>query len=841
MEKELIIKKPKCLNKNRINDAIEFSWAYALNCVGYEKFLILSDDEKALVFWLPKLFFFGKIYFLQLVSILKDFNLEETANIFFLMMEGKIPSESHFNWNTEEDIYLFYLQFQNIMFEREISFLSRSKNSCLSRLKRLRLLLESKKLFPKGVIPEIKFKCNNYGKDYIHSSTNNKEVEAGKGCQLEIETCFQFEDFVQSEAEESYQLKTYRREKAKKEKKFNKMKIAREAKTNKRNNVNIENIEKPKNNVNNLDVFELIDNRVKANCNKRYLLKEKDFWENMYMFGKKPFCYLSSYMNGPCVTSVKQWIKDIDCPSFDEMVNIKKVKNIIQWWIQCKIPKFVNISVDALKVDEDLYITSKGEVIGAVDANPILQSLRKIELNALKTDPSIYLKIWNKNLENENIASGLFIVIACPLDETNGFPVHLIVNKNGSANDKIDERVKMVAEAFKELGSDPIFLSSDSDKHYRKAFNEQFEFWTRVLLTNHGTVPCNFPNSFKCNDGAHILKRARSQLIRNSQLFATSYHLKIFNSNSLENIDAPFISPSLLQQYNQNLLSCWFRNNGRDSMDDFYPLRIFHPKILETFVNIAIDNNSQECTSIDVAILYLLPMCILNCIIHSKNNNRETVLNWAYVGMFIMLFYWSWLKIDGNKNKEQKKESFSSVFTMDLCVDAATHLFAIILALQKIPEKFNLSKIGTITNEHFNALLRYRAGKEQTIRSMKTAFRKVVIMMKHNYSLPHVIIQQREFRTAKMEPGTYSLPKEEVIRCQALAYRVLRRAGIHFPRESAFYALISFLNDIEKMRIILMIGKSSYFQHYLMLNSRLQQKTKIQINIGTYMHLVFVF
>ena len=70
--------------------------------------------------------------------------------------------------------------------------------------------------------------------------------------------------------------------------------------------------------------------------------------------------------------------------------------------------------------------------------------------------------------------------------------------------------------------------------------------------------------------------------------------------------------------------------------------------------------------------------------------------------------------------------------------------------------------------------------------------------MKHNYSLPHVIIQQREFRTAKMEPGTYSLPKEEVIRCQALAYRVLRRAGIHFPRESAFYALISFLNDIEK-------------------------------------------
>ena len=121
-------------------------------------------------------------------------------------------------------------------------------------------------------------------------------------------------------------------------------------------------------------IIKYVVKRILGQLNVRYDDEEKDFWLSVFLLGKKPFDFIPKLMHGPCINTVKNWIKCSNVPSFDDMANEKNIKNIICWWFGEHLPKYINISIDALKVDEDLYITSKKEVIGVINEKPLIDA-----------------------------------------------------------------------------------------------------------------------------------------------------------------------------------------------------------------------------------------------------------------------------------------------------------------------------------------------------------------------------------------------------------------------------------------------------------------------------------
>ena len=111
--------------------------------------------------------------------------------------------------------------------------------------------------------------------------------------------------------------------------------------------------------------------------------------------------------------------------------------------------------------DEDIYINSKKEVIGVVDEKIAKNFLKNIDINKIKKNPQIYTKLWNQNIECNNIVGGIFVIMICPISRLKSFPVHIIVNQNGFATNVIDQRLKDVSKKFAQLDpSQFLFLQT---------------------------------------------------------------------------------------------------------------------------------------------------------------------------------------------------------------------------------------------------------------------------------------------------------------------------------------------------------------------------------------------
>ena len=174
-------------------------------------------------------------------------------------------------------------------------------------------------------------------------------------------------------------------------------------------------------------------------------------------------------------------------------------------------------------------------------------------------------------------------------------------------------------------------------------------------------------------------------------------------------------------------------------MDDFHPYTIFSGRALKESIK------HKNWT----AALYLLPMCCINRILRDKEANRKLRTYWAYIAMFIMIFYWSSLKLECQKrSREAKKEDFDSIFTINLCVDCINAMYAILFGISSINEECSISRIGTILSEHFFASLRYKSGKDQSLKSFDQN-----------------IIERRIFETGIMEEGVYIPEEDEVEKC----------------------------------------------------------------------------
>ena len=549
-------------------------------------------------------------------------------------------STSNYFWSDDEDKFLLHLLINSRITQTsmDISFGQRTIRACSNRIKKLKRILKQEGLIDKYIIPDEKRKN-------LNNEIENEEI-----------------NYVNKKFYPSYQLiSSMQKKKMKKEinQKMKKVRLAKKLKNEKiKENEIQENLKEYSENKSvipqNRDILlQYCVKRINGEIKGPYSNDEKKFWLNVYLYGNTPFKFFSNILNGPCLNTVKNWIQKSNVPTFDDMCKIENLEKIIRWWYPDQIPPIVNVSIDALKIDEDIYITSQKTVIGVLDDNLIQNSLRKIDINELKRNPKIYTKIWNHNIECNNIVGGIFVVMFCPLSKIKSFPIHIILAPNGSASHIIDQKLKEISEKIRSIGSKPIFVASDSDTHYRDTFKKQFENWKTKFCQNGMNVHgIDLPEEFKCNDGSHILKRARSHLVNHGSLYARQND-QIFRNQGNEK--TPHISPNLLIENNEKYMNCWFRKNSLDAMDDFFPMKIFHPTILYEFFK-KIDNiDPEERKKFDVIILYLLPMCCLNCIIHSKDENRCIQQKLAYVGMFIMLFYRSWLKIDGIHIYQKKR------------------------------------------------------------------------------------------------------------------------------------------------------------------------------------------
>ena len=261
-----------------------------------------------------------------------------------------------------------------------------------------------------------------------------------------------------------------------------------------------------------------------------------------------------------------------------------------------------------------------------------------------------------------------------------------------------------------------IFIGTDADQNYRAKFENTFLSIAKSISNTNGVISdINISQPMWSNDPAHLLKRARSRLVTKKVLYVSRYDQLENSPNALK------ITVQSLQDINSDLLSSWFKPNALNGMDDFYPYYIFCGKTLSNALKF--DNRAL--------ILYLVPLVCINNILRNKNSNRREKLVLCYLSYFIMLFYYGWLKVQCDyTEKERKKENYSSIFTMNFCIDCCNYLSSVILSFQLIEDEFCLSRIGSILSEHNFAQLRYHAGKDQTILSIERSFNKVLISKK---------------------------------------------------------------------------------------------------------------
>ena len=125
-----------------------------------------------------------------------------------------------------------------------------------------------------------------------------------------------------------------------------------------------------------------------------------------------------------------------------------------------------------------------------------------------------------------------------------------------------------------------------------------------------------------------------------------------------------------------------------------------------------------------------------------------------------------------------------------MCMDCASCLFSLIHIFGEVNDSFSMSRVGSITSEHQFSQMRFHAGKEQTIRSLRYAFDRIMIMRDLG-DFFKVKIEKRMFRCAKIEDGIAVLSQSEINFCKETAFKISCMSGIMFPRECEFYELVS--------------------------------------------------
>ena len=506
----------------------------------------------------------------------------------------------------------------------------------------------------------------------------------------------------------------------------------------------------------------------------------KSFWIRVHIFGRKCFNFFSKIFHGPSHSTVISWMKNSKYLKWNDFLSLNNIPKILECFQKKSVLSNspILLSIDAMKIDEDICIDHTGQIDGLV------HEIRISNPEDYRKNHALYLEFWEQMKKSNEIARELYIISACPINQSCTFPIHIFLAHKKNNNDP----VIIIKESIKKLTNNKIdvkFIGSDSDTKYRNEFNKQFAEWSKYISVVNGDVmKITKPDITWTNDAAHLLKRGRSRLVTHGRLFSSrAEELSFENDPSPSSNFRHMVDIETLMCVNPHLSETWFRNNGRDSMDDFYPHFIFSGRTL-----LGILNTMQSSRNFKFLLSYVVPMLCIVRILRDKNANRNIRLKWAYLALFIMLFNYSWMKLQC-VDVAIKKENYHSYFTIHMCIDCANWLFSVIHILGEVEESFSMSRIGSITSEHQFSQIRYFAGKEQTSRSIRFAFDRIMAMHELGNMFKEKF-EKRMFRCAKIENGIVLLTQPEINLCKKIAYKISLMSGIVFPRECEFYDLV---------------------------------------------------
>lgn len=175
-----------------------------------------------------------------------------------------------------------------------------------------------------------------------------------------------------------------------------------------------------------------------------YAEEEKKFWISIHSTSLACFERLSCIFNGPCIRSVIAWTEPVKEELRQELFDMNLVSKIASRWAKIwgGVDDLFTLSYDAYKIDDDLMISEAGVVTGVMRAITLDESPL-----SYRTNPDLYRKLWEKQIETRNLQTHAFVFILTPVSESRGYPIHIGYENTGSATPEVLPCIREIAES----------------------------------------------------------------------------------------------------------------------------------------------------------------------------------------------------------------------------------------------------------------------------------------------------------------------------------------------------------------------------------------------------------
>lgn len=353
----------------------------------------------------------------------------------------------------------------------------------------------------------------------------------------------------------------------------------------------------------------LRDSLIKRISNKntngaRYSPEEKVLWIKGYLKNSNCCNYFSKKFNGPARSNITNWIKENKetmVPTIQQLLNVNFIEDIIKLWkLAHKIShdKIIEagLTIDAMKVDENLLITPSNDIIGLINN----EMISKKEIKELVKNQKLLNHKLSEEVESSNVVSYIFCFYLLPIERGyKPLPVHISQSSQGAASDSIINTIDLIWNLFNNCSMNITlrFLSFDGDKKYLSYHRSYLMEWMPKYLTEF-----KLQNISKAiiSDPMHLLKRLRYRLVNH-------VNLSFGNKNSAS------ISTQTFQKLFPNITDLAWNPSQVTKQDDFYPKLLFNSK------------NLLKCFSKRrwKHLAFLLPGVILNEVISNANMSNH--------------------------------------------------------------------------------------------------------------------------------------------------------------------------------------------------------------------------
>ena len=509
----------------------------------------------------------------------------------------------------------------------------------------------------------------------------------------------------------------------------------------------------------------VLDIAAEQGTGRRYPKNVRSFWMRVFSCSPQGFRAVSKMFGGPALSTIHSWMKQTKSTLRSEMLDITKVAVIAKRWVKKYKGKEMRytLSYDACKLDEDIVINEKGEVKGVLREFKLQHEPRQY-----RDDPSLFQSLWEKQIAEKNLITHAFVFVLNPVSTDRGYPIHVVFANTGCATDQVLFCIQRIPEILAGAGIPVVFEASDSDTKYRMYFNRQFSWmfqqYSNIYTCNSATGTMNGLTSLKvpqinrCNDIPHILKRWRSRLINNKDLFLRCPDQTCISETRLA------VNVEGLRELNPEIPPSAFRSGSLPAMDDAYPAMIFTKDTLM---------KAFKAERFDY-IVYLLPAVCANVVFRCKTITRQRRIELAFLGWTVCIYYYSY--IDSLVVKFEH-----SILTKELLVDLSNALFCHIFGLYTIGNEYRMSKISSMVSEHLFARLRRSMGPDQSSENFLSVLLRLVIADSEAPDSEEETIPRRSFDAATCEQGTSILPPESALAVRDFCATVFRQAGVLLP------------------------------------------------------------